>query len=139
VSDRPTFYVDRCLGKGVVSALRRAGANVQAHDDHFAQNEQDVSWILDVTARGWIILTKDKNIRRPGPERDAVMGANARVITLTSGNMRGEVMAALFVQYITEMEQLAASQPAPFMAILGPGVLEVVLPRPSSETPTTRS
>ena len=86
---------------------------MEAHDDHFAQDELDVSWIPDIAKRGWVILTKDKNIRRPGPERDAVMQANARVITLTSGNMRGEVMAALFVQHITEMEQLATSQPAP--------------------------
>jgi predicted nuclease of predicted toxin-antitoxin system len=134
VSDRPTFYADRCLGKGVVLALRNAGANVEAHDDHFAQNEQDTSWIPNIAARGWVILTKDKNIRRPGPERDAVVGANARVITLTSGNMRGAVMAALFVQHITEMEQLAASQPAPFVAILGPGGLEVVLPKPSADS-----
>jgi predicted nuclease of predicted toxin-antitoxin system len=107
---------------------------VEAHDDHFAQNEVDLSWIPDVTARGWVILTKDKNIRRPGPERDAVIGAKARVITLTSGNMRGEVMAALFIQHLTEMEQLAASQSAPFVAILGPGGLEIVLPRPPSDS-----
>src|SRR5262249_20405495 len=77
-----------------------------------------------VTARGWVILTKDKNIRRPGPERDAVIGAKARVITLASGNMRGEVMAALFIQHVT----------VPFVAILGPGGLGTVLPRPSSDS-----
>lgn len=97
MADRPTFYVDRCLGKVVVTALRAAGATVEAHDDHFAQDAPDERWIPDVAERGWVILTKDKNIRRRAGERETVVTAQARIITLTSGNMRGPVMAALFV------------------------------------------
>lgn len=130
MSDRPTFYIDRCLGKAVGIALREAGASVELHDDHFAQAELDVDWIPQVTARGWIILTKDKNIRRAGGERNAVLAAGARVITLVSGNMRGADMAALFADNVKAMEQLAAAQAPPFVAILGPSGLELVLPRP---------
>jgi predicted nuclease of predicted toxin-antitoxin system len=129
VADRPTFYVDRCVGKAVVGALRAAGARVEAHDDHFAQDAADEQWIPDVAARGWVILTKDKNIRRRAGEREALVTASARIITLTSGNMRGADMAALFVGHLAEMEQLAATTPAPFVAILGPGGMQVVLPR----------
>jgi predicted nuclease of predicted toxin-antitoxin system len=129
VSERPIFYVDRCVGKGVVLALRAAGARAEAHDDHFAQDEADESWIPQVAARGWVILTKDKNIRRRAGEREAVVTASARIITLTSGNMRGAHMAALFVRYLADMEQLARNRPAPFVAILGPGGLQVILPR----------
>lgn len=139
MSDRPTFYVDRCLGKGVIRALRDVGANVEAHDDHFAPDAADRLWIPEVTARGWIILTKDKNIRRPGRERDYVIQANARVITLTSGNMRGADMAAIFVQHITEMEHLAVSQPPPFVAILGPGGMDIVFPRSPSDSGSSTS
>jgi predicted nuclease of predicted toxin-antitoxin system len=130
VSERPTFYVDRCVGKRVVRDLRAAGARVEAHDDHFAQNEPDESWIPDVAARGWVILTKDKNIRRRAGEREAVVTASARIITLTSGNMSGETMSGILVANIAAMEQLAASQPAPFVAVLGPGGMQVVIPKP---------
>src|SRR5205823_7286351 len=95
VADRPTFYVDRCLGKAVANALRAAGADVQIHDDHFAQAALDEDWIPRVADQGWVILTKDKNIRRRRGEREAVLTANARVFTLSSGNMRGADMAAL--------------------------------------------
>lgn len=135
MSDRPTFYVDRCVGKRVVEALRGAGARVEAHDDHFAQNEPDESWIPNVTARGWVILTKDKNIRRRAGEREAVVTAAAKIITLTSGNMSGETMAGLFVTNLKAMEQLAANQPAPFVAVLGPGGMQVVLPKPAQSPP----
>lgn len=135
MSDRPTFYVDRCLGKTVPRELRAAGALVEMHDDHFAQDAVDDHWIPQVSARGWVILTKDKNIRRAGGERETVLLSNARVITLSSGNMRGADMAALFVSRITEMEQLAISHPPPFVAVLGAsGSLQVVLSRTSSPT-----
>lgn len=59
-----TFFVDRCLGRGpVVSALRAAGVQTHAHDDHFAQDTLDVDWLTEVGRQGWVVLTKDKNIR----------------------------------------------------------------------------
>jgi predicted nuclease of predicted toxin-antitoxin system len=134
VSDRPTFYVDRCLGKAVVQALRNAGAHVEAHDDNFAQDAPDAEWIPNVAEREWVILTKDKNIRRRAGEREALVTARAKIITLTSGNMRGADMGTLFVGHLDAMERLAATQPAPFVAILGPAGLEVVLPKPSGGT-----
>lgn len=45
MADRPTFYIDRCLGKSVAAALRAAGADVRVHDDHFAQDARDEDWI----------------------------------------------------------------------------------------------
>lgn len=129
MSTRPTFYVDRCLGKAAAQALRDAGASVEVHDDHFARDAPDEEWIPQVAERGWVILTKDKNIRRRAGEREAVVTAQARIITLTSGNMRGADMAALFVGHLAEMEGLATTQPVPFVAILGPDGLRVVLPK----------
>lgn len=130
MSDRPTFYIDRCLGKAVAQALRDAGASMQIHDDHFAQDAADEQWIPDVTERGWIILTKDKNIRRRAGEREAVVTAQAKIITLTSGNMKGTDMASLLVARLADMEQLAATQVAPFVAVVGPGGMQVVFPKP---------
>jgi predicted nuclease of predicted toxin-antitoxin system len=131
VSDRPTFYVDRCLGKTVARELKAAGASVEVHDDHFAQSAPDDDWIPQVTARGWVILTKDKNIRRAAGERETVLTSNARIFTLSSGNMRGADMAALFVGRLAEMERLAASHPPPFVAVLSPVGIQIVLPRPA--------
>ncbi len=130
MSARPTFYIDRCTGKGVARALREAGAAVEYHDDHFAIDTADVDWIPEVASRGWVILTKDKNIRRKHGEREALVTAGAKIITLTSGGMKGEEMARLFVDNLAGMEALAASQPPPFVAILGRGGLQVVLPAP---------
>jgi predicted nuclease of predicted toxin-antitoxin system len=59
VAERPTFFVDRCLGKTVAERLRQAGAQIEIHDSHFAQDAADDDWIPEVSRRGWVILTKD--------------------------------------------------------------------------------
>jgi predicted nuclease of predicted toxin-antitoxin system len=133
VAKRPTFYVDRCLGKAVATALRNAGATVEVHDDHFAQDATDEAWIPDVAARSWIILTKDKNIRRRPSEREAVLLGSARVFTLCSGNMRGVEMAALFVAHLDQMEAVADGLQPPFVAVVGHDGIEIVYPLPTSE------
>jgi predicted nuclease of predicted toxin-antitoxin system len=132
VAKRPTFHVDRCLGRSVAAALRDAGATVEVHDDHFAQDAIDEAWIPDVAGRGWIILTKDKNIRRRPGEREALLTANARIFTLCSGNMRGAEMAELFVTQIADMEEVAAGLQPSFVAVVGRDGIEIVYPRPSS-------
>jgi len=116
------------LGKSVVEALRQAGAVVESHDDHFAQDAPDEDWIPDVSRRGWVILAKDKNIRRWRGEREAVLVLGARVFTLCSGNLRGAEMARLFVRHIAEMEALAAGLAPPFVAVVGQNGIEVVYP-----------
>jgi predicted nuclease of predicted toxin-antitoxin system len=129
MSDRPTFYVDRCLGKAVPKALQDAGARVERHDDHFAQNALDEDWIPEVSRRGWVILTKDKNIRRTAGEREAALTSKARIFTLSSGNMQGQVMAALFVSRLADMEKMANEHPPLFVAVVSPVDIRVVIPR----------
>ena len=130
MTERPTFFVDRSLGKGVGRRLREAGAAVELHDDHFAEATPDAVWIPDVTARGWVILTKDKNIRRPRGEREDVLLAGAKVFTLTSGNMSGAAMAQALVERLADMERVGSSQEPPFVYAVGPGVFQQLLPPP---------
>jgi predicted nuclease of predicted toxin-antitoxin system len=123
VASRPVLFVDRSLGKGVGRVLQAAGASVAWHDDHFAQTTADADWIPEVSRRGWMILTKDKNIRRPHGEREDLLLAAARVLCLTSGNLSGAAMAQLFVDNLTAIES-AANEPAPFVYLIGPGRFE---------------
>ena len=134
MSDRPTFFVDRSLGKSVGKILRDAGATVELHDDYFPQTAPDRDWIPDVTDRGWIILTKDKNIRRQRGEREEVLLAGATVFTLTSGNMPGAEMARAFLDHLAEMERVAITQMPPFVYAVGPGIFQQILSRPVDDS-----
>lgn len=133
MANRPTFYVDICLGKKVAEALRAAGATVEIHSDNFAQDVEDTTWIPRVAARGWVILTKDKNIRRRHGERESAICSQACIFTLSSGGMRGADMAAVFVQHLDAMEQMALGLQPPFLAVVSRNGIEVVYPRLSHE------
>ena len=136
MSERPTFFVDRCLGgKIIVEALRTTGATVEAHDKHFTQDTLDVDWIPVVAERGWVILTKDKNIRRRHTEREALLLSLARVFTLTSGNMRGVDMANLLISHLPQMEQIVQTQAAPFVYAVSPTELILLHPLVNPNAP----
>src|SRR6266511_4327650 len=79
-----TFFIDRSLGHIAGQMLRDAGAKVEFHDDHFAQDATDADWLPEVGAKGWVVLTKDKRIRFRALEREALMAAKVGVFVLAS-------------------------------------------------------
>src|SRR5688572_27343871 len=72
---------------------------------------EDEEWIRDATARGWVLLTKDKNIRRKHKEHEMVRRARARMFCIASGNLTGPRMA----------ERLRANEPRIFARCREPG------------------
>ena len=132
MSARPKFFADRCLGKIVPLALREAGAHVELHDDHFPEDFLDEDWIPLVAARDWVILTKDKRIRRRFRERQAVVFSQARVFTLASGTWSSNETAAVLTSHLEAMEILALALQPPFVAVVSRSGIEIVYPRPES-------
>jgi predicted nuclease of predicted toxin-antitoxin system len=105
------FFIDRCLGKDAVAgALAAAGVNVRVHDDLYAQDTKDTTWLAEIGQKQWIMLTKDSKIKDNKLERDAVINAKAKLFTLTSKHMSGEDMAILFVKSINKIAKFALKQ-----------------------------
>ncbi len=112
----PVFFVDRCLGRTVFHALKKAGLTVKFHDDEFAQNAVDVAWLSAVGERGWIVLTKDQAIGRNAIERIAIASANVRFFTLNRQDFTGAEMADIFCKAIDAMQNFIHKHPSPFIA-----------------------
>jgi hypothetical protein len=71
-----TFFLDHQIGRYVVAeALRAAGARIEVHLDHFPGDKPDAEWIPEVGGRGWVLITKDQEIRRNPLERGAYEAA----------------------------------------------------------------
>lgn len=69
------YWIDRCLGTDVVpTALRDAGIEIRTYADLYPNNSNvlDEVWIPEVAGLDWVILTKDKNIRRSPVEITAL-------------------------------------------------------------------
>jgi len=116
------YFVDRSLGRGlVVESLRAAKLEVHAHDDHFAQNTPDAEWLVEVGRRGWVVLTKDKNIRVNALERVALVRANVACIMLGRGDLTAPVMAQVFVDALPLIQRVLRRFALPLAASLSSG------------------
>lgn len=114
-----TFFLDHQIGRYVVAeALRAKGANVEVHVDHFAPDAPDVKWIPEVAHRGWVLITKDQNIRRNPVERAAYQSTRLRGFVVTAGSLSGKELAALLGRSLDGMVRRAHGRPGPFLFAL---------------------
>jgi predicted nuclease of predicted toxin-antitoxin system len=100
----------------IAVALRRADRGVEVHDDHLPIDAPDEEWIKLVEERGWIALTKDKNIRYRLAEFEAIKVHCARVVVIRTKNVTGTDLAALIVKHCQRIQRIAIRTNAPFVA-----------------------
>ena len=115
------FVIDRCLGRSeVAAALTNAGAIVELLDDHFDQNTEDVVWLDHAGKRGWVVLTKDKMIRRRANERRALQESKVAAFVLTGKDLSGSDMARAFVAALSRMLRVLQQYRRPLIATVSP-------------------
>jgi hypothetical protein len=84
----------------------------------YAQDAQDAAWIPEVAAQRWVILTKDKAIRRDSIELRAVLTARAYYFTLGGGNYTGAAMAEVILYHRPTIERIVGHREPPVVAQL---------------------
>lgn len=77
--------------------LAAAGYDIRPWYEHFA-GEEDVEWLPAIGARDWVLLTKDKDIRRRPLEIDAILNSHVRAFVLTATELRREEQAEIFLK-----------------------------------------
>jgi predicted nuclease of predicted toxin-antitoxin system len=111
------FFLDRSLGeKTVPTALKEFGLNVENHSENFAQDAPDVEWLEKCGENEWIVIAKDKNIRKNLLERQVLLNSNVIAFFLTSGEYTGEEMAEAIISALKRIANLIQSQKKPFIA-----------------------
>jgi predicted nuclease of predicted toxin-antitoxin system len=123
------WFVDRSLGKRVCEALRATGADVVYLEDEYADNASDEEWLAEVGAKGFVVITKDKQIRTRLVERQALLNGKVRAFFLTSGNLTGMEMAEILTSQLSAMTKLARSSPPPFLATVTRSEVRLLKPR----------
>ena len=85
----PTLFLDECLGaRDVAEALRSVGATVEILLDHFDTGTPDEEWLPVIGQREWVLLTKDKLIRKVVRDHEppyiATVGSRGKIRLLTN-------------------------------------------------------
>lgn len=117
-----TFFLDRNLGrKWAAEALRQAGARVEVHDDHFAQDVPDEEWLAFCGVRNWIVLTLDYRIRYRVSELDALKRNKTKAFLIArAGQMNREELSGLLVRSLPKFVALSLQTTAPFAYRISP-------------------
>ena len=115
------------MGRRLAVALIEAGVAAIAHDSVFAQDTPDEEWLLCAGREGWVVLTKDKWIRKRPLERAALIGARVRAFVFTGGNLSGVEMAEVLVRALPRMYRVIETTPPPFIArVTGSGAVDLI-------------
>lgn len=93
--------------------MREAAIPFVAHRDLFADDVPDVQWISEVGRLGYVVLTRDQEIRRRPNELQAVRAARLHLFALTSGNLSAAETAALCVAAWPAIGRAVSQHPAP--------------------------
>jgi uncharacterized protein with PIN domain len=118
-----TFFLDRQLGRyKMAGALRKAGLNIEIHDDHFAQNAEDPEWLTACGKKNWIVVTRDERIRYRVAERQAIRHAKVQAFVLAAqGDLRAEMLAEIFLKALPKIRRTLKKQKPPFIAKISRG------------------
>ena len=117
-----TFFLDHQIGRYVVAKmLCAAGARVEVHLEHFAGNTPDHEWIPEVGRRGWVLITKDQNIRHNPIERAAYTAAKLRGFIVTGKDMNGNELGDLLVRCLGGMVRRTAARIGPLLFTISRG------------------
>ena len=130
--ERLVLFLDRSLGKKkVADALRKAGALIEIHDDHFPPDAKDEHWLREVGLRKWIVLTKDQRIRYRTAECSVVLEYGVQAFVLTGKDLTGSEMGAIFTSALPKIYRLSRETRGAFIArITRSGLVDVFLNRP---------
>ena len=108
------LFFDRSIGRSVPLALRQVGVGVEIHDDLYPQRPvPDEEWIGDATARGSVLVTRDRRIRQRPAERKVVASAGARLFVLRGkGSTRLDMLRVLMIAW-ERMQTTIETEEAP--------------------------
>lgn len=119
--DYPILFIDRCAWSNRLGdALSQLSVEFIPHHEHFAPDCPDDEWLPVVGKAGWIVLTRDKNIRRKPNELQAFKQNSVVAIVLASGQASAADTAELIVRIYPKLIRRvrAATPPAMFTVTL---------------------
>ena len=112
------FFVDECIAFHHVAAMLRE-AGYSAHvpgPTTFRTGTQDVDWLPHVGERQWILITKDKSIRKREIELRALHEAHVRTFVLTAAGLKGDEQARVLKEALPAMLRLLRRRSTHFIA-----------------------
>ncbi len=126
--DYPVLFIDRCAWSNRLGdALATANIVFIPHHQRFALDCPDEEWLPVAGNEGWVVLTRDKNIRRKPNELLAFKKNRVLAIVLSSGQASAADTAELVVRlYSKLMRKLQNTRPPAMFTVTLAGTISRV-------------
>ena len=129
---QPEFLIDRALGIALAAAIRELGFVVHTlrsiYGEERAQSIADEEWIPEFAHLGYVLLTKDDEIRRYPPAREAAFNSGAKIFCLPNAHLDGPRIQERFLVNLNRIIQRARHD-GPFMYAVDPHGLRLLWPK----------
>jgi predicted nuclease of predicted toxin-antitoxin system len=115
--DAPTLFIDRSAWSNrLADALRLQHIRFIALHDRFPIDVSDQEWLRVASDEGWIVLSRDKRIRRKPNELAALHASKVVMFALVAGNATAADTAQIVGEALPRMYALTkgAKRPALF-------------------------
>lgn len=124
----PDLFIDRCAWSiRLGEALAAAGIRFIPHHERFAPDCHDEDWLPEAGKHGWIVVTRDQNIRRKPNELRAFKTSRVKAIVLTSGQTSAADTAKLLVElYPKLMRKLQNTAPPAMFTVTLAGTISQI-------------
>lgn len=120
--DAHPLFIDRCAWSNRLGdALMELGIPFIPHHERFAPACPDEEWLEVAGKEGWIVLTRDKNIRRKPNELRAFREHGVIAFVLTGGDATAADTAALVTELYPKMMRRVKGTKPPAMFTLTMG------------------
>lgn len=126
----PDLFIDRCAWSiRLGEALTTAGIKFIPHHDRFKPDCPDEDWLPEAGKFGWIVVTRDQNIRRKPNELHAFKISRVKAIVLTSGQASAADTANLLVKHYPKLMRKLQNiaPPAMFTVTLAGTISQITL------------
>ena len=113
-----TSYLDADIPRAVRQAIAGCRNDVRYAGEPGApaENAKDPEWLSRAGQEGWVVISRDKRIRRRPAEIQAVLNHGVRLFVLTAGgNLSRWDTLDLLVRRWPDIARTASENPGPFV------------------------
>ena len=110
------IFIDRSIPRDIADALSRVRDDIEWLEPRFPGDTPDEVWLAEAGRQGWVVVTRDKQVRRRYAERNAILDNDVGCFVLgQKRTLNRWNLLKVIVGTLDGRKQRLAETPRPFI------------------------